>query len=1242
MCLKCLLDSGVAGAGQSLAERIFQAALSLGAGERAAFVANAASGDAAVLEEVRMLLQGYEEAGGDAAQATLGGTAHERWAGVRREEPGTVIDHFRLVKIIGEGGMGSVWEAEQTEPIKRRVALKIIKLGMDTEEVVRRFERERRTLARMTHPHIAQVHEAGATPAGRPYFAMELVEGTAITTHCMEQGLSVRERLALFLDVCAAVEHAHQKGVIHRDLKPSNILVAGGAVKVIDFGVAKATLDDGGDGLLTKQAQVLGTPAYMSPEQAESNGTDVDTRTDVYSLGAVLYELLSGALPFDPRRLASTHLREVQRILREEVPPRPSTRLGHASGKDRPYVTHEPHRTDETRRSELSGDLDWITMKALSKERERRYPSAAAFAEDVRRFLQGAPVSAVPPTLAYRAGKFVRRHKAGVAAAAVILAALAGGLVVSLIQVHRTNEALAGEAKARALATFTVADMHTSSGLTAAENGDPSRAALWFTRAAQIAADDPDRARTNRLRAETWTNEYSEPVAAFETGLPHIECIAFHPDGSAVLLTEVEAGRAQVWQLDTDQPWAPAAQAGGGAWSPDGRRIALSLPGKIKVLAYPSGEVLAEREAQGTEELAFNPSGEILATGTSPPLLWHWKSGVSQPSGAGNDARRIRWSPDGRLILWQSGGTVVITTAEQPDRALFPPVPNYGKTLCDFTADSARFFHTDQDRSLLRDARTGAVQQEISGGGYATAVSASGRQLTRSAAPLWDAEKERRTPQHSNHSVMECAQFSPDGRFLATCSYDATVRLWNAGRDQPLGTVGWHQHPVQCVAWSPDGTRLASSQIGLVRVWRVSGSGLTTSIPTGAGSLAALSADGWFVAASGVTQRGGTLSRTRVHEVSTGQPASAEIEAGGIITDAVFSPDGAQLALAVSTTPQRQDHDWKTGGSGHLALHDAKTGARLAGPIALPSEPRGIAMHSSGEFIACYCGGGEGVEWNRATGTLHTLFTSSKASLPQHTLNNGRIAYTADGRQLVAWGQLAAFHLFDRQTGRPLEAAPLPQGDAIFHGLAMHGSTLALAPIGPSAPQVMLLDAASGKQLSPPLRHADWIYHAAFDETGTLLLTTGRRPVAQVWDWRRGTVTGPALQHHSEVMAGVFLPGTPWVITGAQDGLVRFWDRRTGMMIRPPVALPGMVLQLLLTPDGRHLIAGGFLGYGELFVIDLQKALPAPAPAADAALEALRAEINAAATLHEGGGLVPLTAEAWLKKWRTLRAAGRK
>jgi tetratricopeptide (TPR) repeat protein/tRNA A-37 threonylcarbamoyl transferase component Bud32 len=359
------------------------------------------------------------------------------------------IGPYKILQVLGEGGMGIVYEAEQTVPMTRRVALKVIKLGMDTKQVVARFEAERQALAVMDHPSIATVYDAGVTEAGRPYFAMERVRGVPITEYCDTARLSTRERLALFVALCEAIQHAHQKGVIHRDLKPSNILVTEKdgkpTPKVIDFGIAKA-IDRrlSTQTLVTELGQAMGTPAYMSPEQAEMSGLDVDTRTDVYSLGVILYELLVGHVPVDPATIGLPGF-VAQLILREAEPPTPSTRL--SSMGERVQLVAKQRDTDPgTLRRQLRHDLDWIAMKALEKERNRRYETPGELAADIERFLHGEPVLARGPSVAYRAAKFVGRHKVGVGFVMTLLLTLAAAVVGMTLS---RNRALAAEEQAK-------------------------------------------------------------------------------------------------------------------------------------------------------------------------------------------------------------------------------------------------------------------------------------------------------------------------------------------------------------------------------------------------------------------------------------------------------------------------------------------------------------------------------------------------------------------------------------------------------------------------------------------------------------------------------------------------------------------------------------------------------------------------------------------------------------------------
>jgi serine/threonine protein kinase len=377
------------------------------------------------------------------------------------------IGPYETVAVIGKGGMGIVYLAEQKTPVRRRVALKLIKLGMDTQEVIARFQSERQVLALLNHPNIAKVFDAGGTDSGRPYFVMEYVPGISLTRYCDQHKLGVRERVELLIQVCEAVQHAHQKGIIHRDLKPSNVLVMvqddHPVPKVIDFGLAKVIAGELTNlSLLTQQGEILGTPAYMSPEQAEASALDVDTRTDVYSLGAMLYELLVGAAPFDSRVLRKVSQSELQRIIREVEPTRPSTRI---SDLTRQSTDTTQKRQAELRRllRQLRGDLDWITLRALEKDRTRRYATPSELAADLRRYLQGEPVLARPPSLRYRLGKFVRKHRGPVAAAAAVLLALVAGLVATtwLYLEARAARQLADNHRreAEAINDFLVTDM---------------------------------------------------------------------------------------------------------------------------------------------------------------------------------------------------------------------------------------------------------------------------------------------------------------------------------------------------------------------------------------------------------------------------------------------------------------------------------------------------------------------------------------------------------------------------------------------------------------------------------------------------------------------------------------------------------------------------------------------------------------------------------------------------------------
>ncbi|MBX9578949.1 MAG: serine/threonine protein kinase, partial [Gemmataceae bacterium] len=480
-------------------ESIFAAARAIpDPAQRAAYLDRACAGDPALRREVEELLAA------DAASNLLDRPpAGLPLTGAYTPGPESVSPHdpkadagavlggrYKLVEPIGEGGMGTVWATQQTEPVRRAVAVKLIKAGMDSKAVLARFEAERQALALMDHPNIAKVLDAGAAPDGRPFFVMELVKGVPITRFCDDRRLTPRERLELFIPVCQAVQHAHQKGVIHRDIKPSNVLVAlyddRPVPKVIDFGVAKAAGSPLTDKtLMTGFGAVVGTPEYMSPEQASFNQLDIDTRADIYALGVLLYELLTGSTPVDRKTLGQAALLEVLRIVREVDPPRPSQKLSTADAL--PSIAANRHTEPRRLAALVKGDLDWIVMKALEKDRTRRYETANGLAADVGRYLAGEPVAAAPPSRTYRVRKFVRRTRGPVmvaAGAVAVLVALVGVLAVGIIQRDAANRkvqaALVRESDARKR-TRAALDTLTSDALEG-----------WFTRERVLTPDQKD------------------------------------------------------------------------------------------------------------------------------------------------------------------------------------------------------------------------------------------------------------------------------------------------------------------------------------------------------------------------------------------------------------------------------------------------------------------------------------------------------------------------------------------------------------------------------------------------------------------------------------------------------------------------------------------------------------------------------------------------------------------------------
>ncbi len=704
---------------------------------------------------------------------------------------GEMIGNYKLLQVIGEGGFGAVWMAQQTAPVHRTVAIKITKLGMDSKEVVARFEAERQALAMMDHPGIARIFDAGATLSGRPYFVMELVKGEPITRFCDEHRLDTRERLELFVEVCGAVQHAHQKGVIHRDIKPSNVLVTYDhegrpAIKVIDFGIAKATQQPLTDKtLFTRLEQFIGTPAYMSPEQAGTGPTDVDTRSDIYSLGVLLYELMVGETPFDPSTLARVGFEEIRRIIREEDPPKPSTRVGRLN--EERAVTHAHSRQSEPRRIMriLRGDLDWIAIKALEKERSRRYDTAGLLAEDVRRHLRAEPVIAVPPSTAYRMGKFVRRHRIRVASAAIFLLMLVAGIVGTSWQAWQANR------------QRNISDEQTKIAEEARVRAEANGRALQ----SQIAyASRSDQALAEKLGAAgNWRDNVSYLARALEfdplnaTATMHLWTAIAYGEGSRPAIPV----RSSDLSLSDPQ------------FSASGRYLVGRQTDKLLVLDGMKFDVLHEfmRDTLAVDAFKVHPREEtafIVFSDGSATLL-DLESGRERGKFPALNQERVRRR---QVAVDPEGEFVVINEV-------------LGST-------QARLDPPDASRIRIADLADGKWREPLVNVPYAVSalVFSEGKTLISGGTDaeggviqFWNLETlEEDGPPLRQGTMITALDCSRDGGVLLAAALEADAsnagaraQLWDIAARTSIGKPMWDQIQIVFASISPDGSRLATS-----------------------------------------------------------------------------------------------------------------------------------------------------------------------------------------------------------------------------------------------------------------------------------------------------------------------------------------------------------------------------------------------------------------------------------------------
>jgi WD40 repeat protein/serine/threonine protein kinase len=838
---------------QNREEALFQAAVQLTGAERAAFLNGACLGDDALRQRLEALLAAHDEPdellpkGAPAVVKTIKLDMSE----APDEAVGQTLGRYKLLERLGEGGCGVVYVAEQTQPVRRRVALKVIKLGMDTKQVVARFEAERQALAMMDHPNIAKVLDAGTTEVGRPYFVMELVRGIRITDYCDQNQLSTKERLELFIKICQAIQHAHQKGIIHRDIKPSNILVTlhdGVPVpKVIDFGIAKATEGRLTDATVyTQLHQFIGTPAYMSPEQAEMSGLDIDTRSDIYSLGVLLYELLAGSTPFDGKELMSLGIDAMRKTIREKEPVRPSTRFATLKGEELTTTAKRRSADKSKLMHQLKGDLDWIVMKCLEKDRTRRYETANGIAADLKRHLNNEPIVARPPSSAYRFQKLVRRNKLAFAAAGAVAAALLLGIIGSTAQAIRATHAKqaalaaqASEAEQRQLADAArvsetkLREQAQTDELTARQRAYASDMNVAMQ---ELHGNNLGRALDllNRQRPQPgqkdlrgwewrylWSQTHSDAAFTLCQKSGEIHSLAASSDGNYLAVGTYHKGGLSVWDLRTRQEMAHLAE--------NDLRVHSAFSPTEPLLAFAGVNVPASGPAQFTLHL-WNAAtrhmvAEIPLDGYCEGLAFSQdgKSVVTLLDGSS--------SAGGHIILWRvSDGTRLTSYASKPDA--IDPATGFAATP-DLSLAAYVYGPPKPQKVCVVDLRTGKeLWTAVAAPEYITALAFSTDGKTLASADgfgdsdidLWDVATGKKIGQLEGHKGwVGSLVFWPDGKKLASASADQTIRIWDVASQKCLDVLRGHRGEVWRLALLPDGKTLVSGgKDGMVCVWDTS------------------------------------------------------------------------------------------------------------------------------------------------------------------------------------------------------------------------------------------------------------------------------------------------------------------------------------------------------------------------------------------------------------------------------------
>jgi WD40 repeat protein/serine/threonine protein kinase len=1183
---------------QNREEVLFAAALEVPLDKRPALLDAVCFGDPALRQRLETLLAPHQKAdelppsGAPAVVATIKLDVAE----AEDEAVGKTIGRYKVLEKVGEGGCGVVYVAEQTEPVRRRVALKVIKLGMDTKQVVARFEAERQALAMMDHPNIAKVLDAGATENGRPFFVMELVRGIKITEYCDQNNLTTKERLDLFIKVCQAIQHAHQKGIIHRDIKPSNILVTlhdGVPVpKVIDFGIAKATVGQTltEKTVYTELQQFIGTPAYMSPEQAEMSGLDIDTRSDIYSLGVLLYELLTGSTPFDAKELAASGVDAMRKTIREKEPVRPSTRLATLKGDE--LTTTAKRRSSETSKllHQLKGDLDWIVMKSLEKDRTRRYETANGLATDIQRHLKNEPVVARPPSNLYRLQKMVRRNKLAIGAAAAVALSVVITLGISILSlVKETNErrlAVAAEKTAKSEAER--ADRHAAEEAVQRKRADTEADAAtlnladsYFSQALRLIAEDrggdalaylarnlsivpTNEAALNQIAS--LLNYHSWMVA--DLSLKHdswVMAAQFSPDGKRILTASLD-GTARVWDAQTGQAVGGLLkhdrEVSYAEFSPDGKRIVTGCyDGAARIWDAQTGHRLIEfKHGVGGVMAEFSYDGKRILTRCftdATVRVWDAETGapLARPLQHREPVLSAHFSPDGKWIATASYDKTARIWDAQTGQALTGALQHNDVVYsAEFSPDGLWIVTASRDATArVWNAQTGQPSTPLlkhSGAVTYARFSPDGKWIVTAsadhAAHIWDARTgQLLSPPLQHGGDIYSAQFSGDGKRIVTASNDHTARVWDAQTGRPIGEPLKHSGRVLRASFSPDGKRIVTGSVdGEARVWSEAGEKALTIELTHSASVASahFNPDGTRIVTASADHT------VRVWDAQTGQPVTKPLSHGSNVVSAEFSFDGKRIVTASM--------------DGAARVWDAESGLPLTDPLQHADQLTSAHFSPDGNWIATASYDKTARIWDAQTGR-------PRAVPLWHDQTVASAQFSPDGKWVAtaSWDKTA--RVWDAVTGQPV-TKPLPHVGRVYSvQFSPDGKRIVTASIDGTA---RVWDAQTGQLLAHCKEGGDRFPSAQFSPDGKWIATASLGGMARVWDAQTGEPRAGDLNHGDIVWTAQFSADGKRVVTASEDHTARVWDAKTGLPLTLPLAHRHEVSSAEFSPDGKWIV----------------------------------------------------------------------